>query len=761
MKSKINNPSKGDKSRSGIDSPPAGSAPAGGYEFEIASRDQLQEIVQQAGRAMTHQQIAGALRIYDENDKYVAVGRRLKAMARDGQLLSDRRGAFLAIDTDLLVIGKVTAHPDGYGFLVPDGNKTPAKGNPDNAAGGDIYLDERQMRRVLDGDTVQAQITGSDRRGRRHGAVVTVLERANTRVVGRLQQQQGKLVFQPDNRRLPRAMAVLGPRTGSAGQMVVADLQQPTLRESARATVVEVLGEHLAAGMEIDVAIQSHGLPAQWPAGVVNECEGIADHVDSAEIAARKDLRKTPFVTIDGEDARDFDDAVYAEHSSNGWRLQVAIADVSHYVRPGTELDSEALNRGTSVYFPQRVLPMLPEKLSNGLCSLNPQVDRLAMVCELFIDRSGKIRRSRFFSATICSAARLTYNDVGAYLSGEKGRLPDALHSHIDKLHGLFSVLLKARLQRGVIEFDSGEAVMTLDGNGKIERIEPVQRNDAHRLIEECMIAANIAAARFLERHQQPGPFRIHEPPAGDKLAELRQFLALRGLSLAGGDTPEPTDFAETLHQAQGRTDYAVLQTVMLRSLTQALYSVGNRGHFGLALSHYAHFTSPIRRYPDLLVHRAIRDTLAKRAEKADSAARQLAEQTAAQCSHTERRAEQAQRDVHAWLKCEYMQQRIGQSFSGVISAVTSFGLFVLLDDVPVEGLVHVSNLPADFYQYDNTRMLLEGRRSGKRYELGQSVFVSVAAVNLDDRKIDLELITGAAGDPSKKPRRKKKRQRR
>ena len=722
------------------------------YAFEIASREQLIEELIEAGKPLNHEQLAGVLKMFEKDEKYEALGRRLGAMVRDGQIVRNRRGGFLAVDEDNLIRGRVSAHPDGFGFLI---NET---------GGEDIYLAARQLRSVMDGDRVVVHITGTDRKGRSEGAVIEVLERAVKTLVGRLQVSNGVAVLQPDNKRISREILINDTAAARDGQIVLAEIvEQPTNSRPPIAAVIEVLGEHLSPGMEIDIAIRSRDIPHQWPDEVMSESSAFGTEVNPSAVTERRDLRAMPLVTIDGEDARDFDDAVYAEVKPNGFRLVVAIADVSHYVTPGSALDNEAYNRGTSVYFPQRVVPMLPESLSNGLCSLNPEVDRLCMVCDMSISDMGQIKRARFYPATMRSHARLTYTEVHHYLQASGQAKSDnkrskkkagtqttvqkaacekigSLSPHIDALHQLYQVMRVSRSDRGAIEFESNETRIVFNDNKKIEEILPVERNVAHMLIEECMIAANISAARYIEKRKIPGLYRSHEGPGADKLLELRKFLSLRGLELGGGDHPGAKDYAKTLASADGRSDKLVIQTVMLRSMNQAVYSTRNAGHFGLALEEYTHFTSPIRRYPDLMVHRAIKHMLVHNsAENFNYSSNHMAE-IGDHCSTTERRAEEATRDVVAWLKCEFMQDHIGGSYDGVVTGVTSFGLFVELSGIHVEGLVHITSLPQDYYDFDSANHVLVGRKVGLSYGLGQVITVIVAAVNLDERKIDFQI---------------------
>jgi len=734
------------------------------YAFEIASREKLIETLIDAGKPLNHEQLAAVLQMYERDDKFEALGRRLGAMVRDGQIVRNRRGGFLPVDEDNLIRGRVSAHPDGFGFLI---NET---------GGEDIYLAARQMRSVMDGDRVVVQVTGSDRKGRLEGAVIEVVERAVKTLVGRLQISRGVAVLQPDNKRIAREIVINQTANAKDGQIVLAEIvEQPTNHRPAIASVVEVLGEHLSPGMEIDIAIRSRDIPDHWPDEVVAESSAFGSAVNPEVVNERRDIRSMPLVTIDGEDARDFDDAVYAEEKGDGFRLVVAIADVSHYVTQGSALDDEAYNRGTSVYFPQRVVPMLPESLSNGLCSLNPDVDRLCMVCDMSIERDGQIKRARFYPATMRSHARLTYTEVHLYLTDADGRKSKpgsakaraaavakvgSLGKHIDVLHRLYGVMRDARSERGAIEFESKETRIVFNDQKKIDQMLPVARNEAHMLIEECMIAANISAARYIGKRKVPGLYRSHEGPGADKLLELRKFLGLRGLQLGGGDNPGAIDYAKTLASADGRPDKLVVQTVMLRSMNQAVYSTRNAGHFGLALEEYAHFTSPIRRYPDLMVHRAIKHMLVHNDRNSFAYSQNHMAEIGDHCSTTERRAEEATRDVTAWLKCEFMQDHIGSTYEGVITGVTSFGVFVELSGIHVEGLVHITSLPQDYYDFDSVNHRLLGRKGGLAYNLGQIISVVVAAVNLDERKIDFQIDKSSVGKSFKGRGRSKDRRR-
>ncbi|MDM7321816.1 MAG: ribonuclease R [Gammaproteobacteria bacterium] len=729
------------------------------YENPIASREFLLEIIKAHGSPMTFERLLLNLG-YDDDERIEALRRRLRAMERDGQLIRNRKGGYVPLDKSELVRGRVIGHKDGFGFLVPD------------EGGDDVFLSARQMRALMHGDRAVVQITGIDHRGRREGAVVEVLERANAEVVGRLVLESGVAFVIPDNKRMTQDVLIQPDGLGEArdGQIVRVQLiKQPTFRNKPVGRVIEVLGDHMAPGMEINVAIHTYGLRHEWPEDVLAQIAGLSEEVVESDKLGRVDLRDVPLITIDDEDARDFDDAVYCEPTAKGWRLIVAIADVSHYVTVGSPLDREAFLRSTSVYFPGRVIPMLPEILSNGLCSINPHVDRLCMVCEMLINREGDIIRSRFYEGVMRSHARMTYTQVAKILLDNDAALRKEYASivpHLESLHGLYGVLMEARIRRGAMDFDTTETKIVFGEGRKIEAIVPYERNDAHRLIEECMIAANVAAARFLERRKIEGLYRVHDRPAAEKIADLRTFLGELGLTLGGGDKPEAKDFNAVLEAAKGREDQHLIQTVVLRTMKQAVYSPDNIGHFGLALANYTHFTSPIRRYPDLLVHRAIRHILRTGGPEHFPYTHDELSLIGEYCSNNERRADEATRDATDWLKCEFMQDRVGEVFEGVISAVTSFGLFVELKGVFVEGLLHITALDKDYYHFDPVGHRLVGERSGQVYRLGDAITVQVARVDLDERKIDFILPRGevkpaadatAEQAPGKKKRRRRK----
>jgi ribonuclease R len=703
------------------------------YEQPIASREHILGVIGDAEFPLSREELAGILEISSE-DGLEALRRRLNAMTRDGQLVRNRRDCFALADRLDLVAGRVIGHPDGFGFLVTDDE------------GGDVFLSARQMHALFHGDRALVRISGLDRRGRREGSVVEVLKRNTHHVVGRFFVERGVQFVCPDSKRLPMEIAVPNGEANGAehGQIVSVEIiEQPGKRSPPVGRVVEVLGDHMAPGMEIDIAIRSHQVPQAWPAEVEQEIEVFGTEVPEQAKSAREDLRDLPLVTIDGEDARDFDDAVYCERTTAGWRLLVAIADVSHYVHPDTALDSEALERGNSVYFPERVIPMLPEVLSNGLCSLNPEVDRLCLVCEIIFKRDGSMDRSRFFNGLMRSHARLTYAEAASIMvdkDAEARTRRGELATHLDELYRLYQALREARGKRGAIDFETTETRIIFGTERKIERIVPLVRNDAHKVIEECMIAANVAAALLLSRHKMPALYRVHARPAAEKITDLQEFLNELGLGLRGGSKPGARDYSEVLEMARGRPDEHLINTVLLRSMPRAEYNPVNIGHFGLAHEHYAHFTSPIRRYPDLLAHRAIRHVLAgKKPDEFRYDVKAMAD-FGEHCSTTERRADDATRDAVDWLKCEFMLDRVGESYPGIITSVTSFGLFVELKDIYVEGLVHVTALGNDYYHFDPTRHRLMGERSNRIFRLGDEVTVKVVQVNLDERKIDFEL---------------------
>ena len=705
------------------------------YERPIPSREAILAWLEAHGEMASEARIAEALGL-DDGDALLALRKRLAAMLRDGQLLQGRRGDYAPVRKLDLIPGEVIANAEGYGFLRPDDG------------GDDLYLSPQQMRAVLHGDRVLASVVGLDRRGRRQGAVVEVLQRRPSRLVGRVVVENGVTLVTPDDRRLHQDIMIVPGQTlgASSGQIVVAEITDPpTSQRGPLGAIRAVLGDRLKPSLLVEMAIASFGLPAEWPADVLRDAAQVAPEVSAAEREGRVDLRALPLVTIDGADAKDFDDAVYAEpRRGGGWRLLVAIADVSHYVRPQTPLDREAQARSTSTYFPGYVVPMLPETLSNGICSLNPKVERLCMVCDMQIDADGEVARAKFYAAVMRSHARLTYERVwqaiGLRDADARAELADVL-PQLEHLHALYAALSAQRRRRGAIDFETPEVKFRLDARGEVENVGAVERNDAHKLIEECMIAANVQAALFLDRKKIPALYRVHEPPPAEKYEDLQQFLRQYKLRLPPLEELLPGDFADLLRMVRERPERELIQSVLLRAQSMAAYQPEDRGHFGLALSAYAHFTSPIRRYPDLLVHRAIRHALAGGKPAAYRYSPGEMATLAVHCSQRERAAEEAERDVDERFKCAWLAKHVGSEFDGTITGVTSFGLFVELHASRVSGLVHISQLANDYYHFDPAQRLLKGERHGQQFRLGDRVRVQVLRASLEDRKIDFRLV--------------------
>ncbi len=735
------------------------------YEKPVASRELLLSLIEKSSPPPTYNALAKTLK-YQEDHLLVGLKRRLRAMENSGQLIFNKFKQYAIPEESSLVTGKVLGHRDGFGFFTPD---DPAK---KDKRGKDFYISSYEMQRVFHGDVVQAMLVDrTDRKGRKEVKILEVIEPRKAPIVGRFYIDHHVCSIVPEDTKIKQEILIdpkakLGARHG---QMVVVDLvQRPTKRSLAIGNVIEVLGDHMAPGMEIDIALRAHDLPHEFSSDVQAETACISDEVEESAKLPRKDLRTLPLVTIDGDDARDFDDAVYCEpKKSGGWRLWVAIADVSYYVRHGSALDDEAISRGNSVYFPSQVIPMLPEKLSNGLCSLNPDVDRLCMVCEMTVSAAGKLSGSQFYPAVMRSHARFTYSKVAKILDGDETLITEykALVPDLKNLKDMYLSLSDARNKRGAIAFETEESLFLFNADKKIESVVPLIRNDAHKIIEECMILANVATAKFIEKNKKPGLFRVHDKPSEDKYNKFVSYLSELGISLPKREAPEPQDYCDILAKVADRPDQELIQTMLLRSMRQAVYQSDNLGHFGLALQSYSHFTSPIRRYPDLVVHRVIKSILQQQLssnETVDANAGlynyKLEEviELGEHCSMTERRADEATRDVSDWLKCEFMQDHVGDRFTGVISTVTNFGLFVRLQDLHIEGLVHITALGQDYYHYDDVRMCLTGENSGVKYRVGDVVTVQVAAVNLDEKKIDLTMqLTG--DDKSQKPNKKPK----
>lgn len=692
------------------------------------------QILRKAGHPMNFEQLVAVapLQGKDARSRLLA---QVAALEQSGEVVRNRREEYCLRERIGLVVGTVNGHRDGHGFVMPDDRSAP------------VFLTHRQMQQVMHGDRVSARITGHDRRGRPEGSVVDVLQRSNLEVVGRLYEESRVYFVVPDNPRISHrilvpAQALQGAR---AGQIVLVKMiEQPGRNVQPLGHVTRILGDHGAPGMETDIAIHAHGLPAEFPEQVLHEAAKFGASVRPAAKRNRLDLRALPLVTIDGEDARDFDDAVYCEPVRGGWRLIVAIADVAHYVTLGSALDEEARGRGTSVYFPNRVLPMLPEALSNGLCSLNPQVDRLCMVCDMRVSPQGKVTRAEFAEAIMCSAARFTYTEVAAYLTNPEAlntAQARALGEPLRNLHAVYKALFRARVERHALEFDAPELKARFDQHGRVAAFVENSRNDAHRLIEECMIAANVQAAKFLKKHKIPTLYRVHGAPEEDRLEKLREFLRSFAIALPHDRAITPGDLSAVLKQMESSDEARLIETVVVRSMPQAVYQPENIGHFGLALTEYAHFTSPIRRYPDLLVHRGIRHVL--RGGTAEDWPEELANMDALgqQCSMLERRADDATRDAMSWLKCEYMSDRIGDEFDVIITGVVDFGVFAQVKGMQIDGLIHVSSLGADYFHRDKSGYRLVGERSGRVYRLGDALRVRLINVVIDERKVDFELV--------------------
>jgi ribonuclease R len=716
------------------------------YENPIASRELIIEVLESLGEPTAFNSLSESLGI-DDSTSSDALKARLGAMVRAGQLLVDRRNVYAIASRMELPTGKISAHPDGYGFLLQEDE--------------DIFLTRRQMQQVFHGDIARVRIRSRDRRGKIEGEIVEVLERNTRQLVGRYLVENGIELLEPLNNRINHEVLLKndGGVKCEVGQIVTAEIiAQPSIHGVVRASITQVLGDHLTPGIEVEIALRNNDIPVEQSEEVIELVDKMPSEVRPQDKLNRFDLTELPFVTIDGEDARDFDDAVYCEaKESGGWRLYVAIADVAEYVELDSVLDHAAFERGTSVYFPQYVVPMLPEKLSNGLCSLKPKVERLALVCEMTISAKGKVSSYKFYEGTIFSHARLTYTQVASVIEGDETTrgLLDGVVPHLDELHDLYKVLSNVRSERGAIEFDTTELQFQFSSDGRVENIQPRGRNTAHKVIEECMLCANVSAARFISKHDKPGLFRVHEPPKEEKVEYLREFLSRFEIKLSANDEITPADYQEVVQQLRGRENGHVLQMALLRSMNQAVYQVQNEGHFGLGYAEYTHFTSPIRRYPDLLTHRYIKSIIHSTAEdnlvartgkplKKDYYPYSI-EQVVAfgeQTSFAERRADSAVYEVLEWIKCDYVSNRLGDVLEGVITGTAKFGFFVELSDVFVEGLVHVSALKGDYFHYDQAAQCLIGEKSGRVYGLGDLVQVQVAKVNVDERKVDFELMS-------------------
>ncbi|AKQ56180.1 ribonuclease R [Bordetella hinzii] len=738
------------------------------FDPDVPSREEILNALRTAGAPLSPAELAQRMGV-EREATVVGFERRLAAMERDGQLLPNRKGVLLLATKLDFVAGRVQGHRDGFGFLVRDDG------------GPDIFLSPREMLKVLHGDRVLVKPSG-EYRGKPEGTIVEVIERRTNKLVGRFLHEHGLSIVVPEDQRIKHDILIPPGDTNGAqhGQVVSVEIiEQPTRHTQPLGKVFEVLGEIDDPGMEIEIAVRKFDVPVEFSEAARKQAARLPDSVRKSDLKQRVDLRDVPLITIDGEDARDFDDAVYCEpvdlgtgqRKRPGWRLLVAIADVSHYVRPGDALDDDAVERGTSVYFPRRVIPMLPESLSNGLCSLNPNVDRLVLVCDMVIPatgaKAGTVTAYQFYNAVMHSHARTTYTSIWEALQQPGGPaalalgklLPDVQH-----LYELYQLLAQQRKKRGAIDFETVETRIVCNELGRIEQIVPMVRNDAHKLIEECMLAANTCAADFMQRSKHPGLYRIHEGPTPERLQALRDFLRTMALSLGGGDTPTAKDYGEFLDSVRGRPDFPLLQTMSLRSMQQAVYSPDNMGHFGLAYPAYSHFTSPIRRYPDLLTHRVIKALLAGQRYVPDLQAQPVVigrsqrehehaiwEKLGLILSASERRADEASRDVEAWLKCWFVKERVGEDFSGTVTGVASFGIFVTLDTLHVEGLVHVSELGSEYFQFNDSLHELRGERTGMRYRLTDKVQVQVSRVDLEARRIEFRLVKGTSYEALRK----------
>lgn len=701
------------------------------YETPLPSREFILQVLAEEGIPLSITKLSQLLEIKDHEQE--VFGRRLNAMERQGQVMLNRKGLLCLPDKIEAIAGVVQGHPDGFGFLVPD-DKTK---NPE-----DVFLSNKEMQQVMHGDRVMVRVSGLDRKGRPEGTIVEVLERTNKTIVGRVMHGQGVTIVAAEDKRINQDILIPYhlDMDAKVGQVVVVEMtEQPSKHAHPMGKVVQILGNYADSGMEIEIALRKHKLPHQFSPAALAQAEAFPKTVQPDSYKDRIDLRELPLITIDGETARDFDDAVFAQPQGAKWRLVVAIADVSYYVRPDDALDRDAIERGNSIYFPRRVIPMLPEALSNGLCSLNPDVERLCMICDMQVNADGVVEQYKFYPSVMKSKARMTYTKVADMLENPEGDTAKEyahIMPHVQNLNALFKTMLTQRKKRGAIEFETEETMMIFNDEGKIERIVPTSRNEAHKIIEECMLAANVCAADFLLKQEHGAVYRVHEGPTVEKLELLRTFMAEFGFGVGGGDKPHTKDYAKLMSQIKGRPDEQLLQTVLLRSMQQAVYSPDNLGHFGLAYEAYTHFTSPIRRYPDLLVHRAIKASLKNETYRVKDWGA-----LGAHCSMTERRADEASRDVTNWLKCYYMQDKVGEVFEGTVSGVTSFGVFVALDDAYVEGLLHVTELGNDYFHYDKAHHEMVGERTHVKYRLGDRVTIKVVRVDLETTKIDFSLV--------------------
>jgi ribonuclease R len=655
----------------------------------------------------------------------------------DGELLAIKGNRYTVSGDKVAITGKLSTHRDGYGFVTPDGG------------GDDIFVPARFLRENLHGDRVEVRITSCRRDGKREGRIVRTLERGQKRVVGRYEQGEniGRVI--PDESRITHDILIhpRGSGTALSGQVVVAEITAyPSGQRSAEGRIIEVLGWPDQADVEALTILRKHDLPDRFPEDALAAAASVPGVIHADDLKGRIDLRERVTVTIDGENARDFDDAVSVQKEGRGAiRLWVSIADVSHYVRPGSPLDREAYLRGTSVYFPDRCIPMLPEELSNGICSLNPYLDRLTVTAEILFDKAGAIMESSFYPSIIRSSARLTYTAVKKILSDNDPQLTDtysALLEDLKLMETLALCLMEKRKKRGSIDFDLPEPEIILDLQGETLAIIRAERNLAHRIIEEFMLAANEAVASFIEARNIPSLYRVHEPPDPLKIHDFREFIYNFGYEFSmTGDKIRPGEFQRLLEQAEGKPEERMINEVLLRCMKQARYSAENLGHFGLSASCYTHFTSPIRRYPDLVVHRILKEAIkGKLKEREIQRLGDTLPEIAAHSSRRERVAMDAEREIVELKKMQFMQDKVGEEFDGFITGIMPHGFFVELIDLFVEGLVHVSMLPRDFYQYIEKQHALFGENSRRFFRIGDKVRVKLVNVSLEKKQMDFTL---------------------
>ncbi|MEC8058411.1 MAG: ribonuclease R [Pseudomonadota bacterium] len=698
------------------------------YDNPIPSRTLILNTLEQVDTPLSHAELVDHFEIKDQKS-IDALSHRLSAMVRDGQIAKDGF-KFQLLGDQPTFDATVYINNKGLGSAHIDGQN-------------DLLLPERELRLVFNGDRVKVRQTSVDRKGKGWGFITEVTQHRVKQLIGKVAEHEGEFHIQPAapnaHQPIPLEKQLVEHAHAKVGDYLRIEIDDyPTREEFATGHVIQSMADKADTEIIIPQTILEYGLPYEFPKEVVEEAESFKEP-SKKDIEGRIDLRDLPLVTIDGEDARDFDDAVYAEkRAGGGYRVVVAIADVSHYVRLGKPLDDEAQERGTSVYFPHFVLPMLPEALSNGLCSLNPHVDRLCMVCDLKLSRAGRVMSYEFYPSVMHSQARLTYTQVGQYFEGKTDAIPadKSIQKSLNTLFQLYQTLKELRAKRHAMEFETVETYMTFDELGGIKEILPRTRNEAHKLIEECMLLANVAAAEYALEHDIPMLYRVHEAPEFSRIQKVKDFVKLLGLPFP--DQPTQADYQRVIEATKDRIDAPSIHAVLLRSMMQAYYGAKNAGHYGLAYEAYTHFTSPIRRYPDLLLHRSIKAHLQQKPYPLSGAA---LDDAGEQFSKTERRADEASRSVTSWLKCHYMQQHLGEEFIGIISAVTEFGLFVTLKDLYVDGMIHVSHLGDDFFLYDQASQSLVGQNRGQIFGLGDEVKIKVAAVNLEERKIDFELI--------------------